>query len=140
MSSSADSPRPDKSAIVRAAAEAAANRDVDALIALCHPEIEWTPFMADLEGKTYCGHAGIHRLMEDVYGYLGPFSGSFEEFEEQPDGRVLVIGRFHGEGPASGVPVDRRFAQVWTMKDGRAVRVRTYPDASAARAELGARL
>jgi ketosteroid isomerase-like protein len=137
MSSSRESPSPGQRTIVHAAAEAAGRGDIDALVDLCHPDIEWTPFMADLEGTPYRGHPGIRRMMDDVYRHLGPFSVSIDEVEELPDGRLLAIGRFHGEGPASGVSVDRPFAQLWTTEEGRAVRVHTYPDVAAARAELG---
>ena len=40
--------------------------------------------------------------------------------------RVVVILNQRGRSKASGVPVDMRFAQVWTLRDGQAIRMQMF--------------
>jgi ketosteroid isomerase-like protein len=46
-----------------------------------------------------------------------------------PEAAVL---RGKGSGKASGAEVERRFAQLWTVLDGKVVRFRAYADREAA--------
>lgn len=48
-----------------------------------------------------------------------------EEPRELGD-HVVVVVRGHGRGRASGVELDNRFCQVWTLRCGTAVRMREY--------------
>jgi len=40
--------------------------------------------------------------------------------------RVVAIVNQRGRSKATGIPVDMRFAQVWTLRDGRAIRMQMY--------------
>ena len=40
--------------------------------------------------------------------------------------RVVVILSQQGRSKATGIPVDMRFAQVWTFRDGQAIRMQMY--------------
>jgi uncharacterized protein len=40
--------------------------------------------------------------------------------------RVVVIINQRGRSKATGIPVDMRFAQVWTLRDGQAIRMQMY--------------
>jgi ketosteroid isomerase-like protein len=39
---------------------------------------------------------------------------------------VVVIINQRGRSKATGIPVDMRFAQVWTLRDGQAIRMQMY--------------
>jgi ketosteroid isomerase-like protein len=39
---------------------------------------------------------------------------------------VVVILNQRGRSKATGIPVDMRFAQVWTLRDGQAIRMQMY--------------
>jgi ketosteroid isomerase-like protein len=41
--------------------------------------------------------------------------------------RVVVSVRHRGRGKISGVETDQAFAMLWTLRDGRAVRMEAYP-------------
>ncbi|HEX7291960.1 MAG TPA: nuclear transport factor 2 family protein [Conexibacter sp.] len=41
-------------------------RDADALVALCHPELEFVPTMLVGQRSVYHGHAGLRRWVEDL--------------------------------------------------------------------------
>jgi ketosteroid isomerase-like protein len=43
-----------------------------------------------------------------------------------PGERVVVILNQRGRSKATGIPVDMRFAQVWTLRDGQAIRMQMY--------------
>ncbi len=50
------------------------------------------------------------------------------EVEEYIDAgeRVVVIVNQRGRSKASGIPVDMRFAQVWTLRNGQGIRMQMY--------------
>ena len=48
-----------------------------------------------------------------------------EEYLEAGE-RVVVIINQRGRSKATGIPVDMRFAQVWTLRDGQAIRMQMY--------------
>ena len=73
---------------------------------------------ADLPGaQSYIGHAGLAMAQWDDYRV---------ELTELIDaGRdVVAVTRHHGTGRASGVPVSASVAYVFTVDDGRLVRMR----------------
>ncbi len=53
-----------------------------------------------------------------------------------PD-RALATIDMRGRGRGSGVPAEMRFFQVWTFRDGRAVRMEMYDDLDEARRAAG---
>jgi ketosteroid isomerase-like protein len=40
--------------------------------------------------------------------------------------RVVVIVNQRGRSKSTGIPVDMRFAQVWSFRDGQAIRMQMY--------------
>jgi ketosteroid isomerase-like protein len=42
------------------------------------------------------------------------------------DDKVVVVVSMTGRGRGSDVPVEGRFVQVWTLRDGKAVSLRDY--------------
>ncbi|MGH2926467.1 MAG: nuclear transport factor 2 family protein [Solirubrobacterales bacterium] len=50
---------------------------------------------------------------------------------------VVAIVRQRGRSKASGVPVDMHFAQVWTIRDRKQVRMRMYADPAEALEAVG---
>ncbi len=73
--------------------------------------------------------AGVSRGPDGVRRWFSRWVGAFEdwnyEVEEMLSGENTVAAHIHqwGRGKTSGVPVDQRFWQVWTLRDGKAVRV-----------------
>jgi ketosteroid isomerase-like protein len=65
----------------------------------------------------------------------------FEPESVRPVGRdrVLVFIRAHGTGLGSGIEVDARGAHLFTIRDGRVVRLQSYTDRDAALAAAGLR-
>jgi ketosteroid isomerase-like protein len=51
-----------------------------------------------------------------------------EEFRELSDGRVLVLGRIHGRGRASSLPLEGEFGHVWSFAGGRPRSIEAFLD------------
>lgn len=59
------------------------------------------------------------------------------ELEQTAPHTVLALVTMSGRGRVSGVPVEERFAQVWTFDDGSPVRMVLYPDVEKGRRAAG---
>ena len=114
----------------RRAVEAYNRRDVEALVADAHPDIEWRPaILMKLSGKdtVYCGHEGVRQLMRDIDDTLAEIHVEFPEVRDLGD-QVLGVGRIHTRGKASGVATEAPVGYVADFRDGKFIRVRTYLD------------
>ena len=106
-------------------------RDENALLALCHPDIEWIPMRASLEGKVYRGLDGVRQALTDV-------AAEFEELRNDPrhfteiGERVVISGRLVAIERAGGLRVDIPGAWLAEMRDGKVSYVRAFPDEDAA--------
>ena len=52
---------------------------------------------------------------------------------------VVVILNQRGRSKATGIPVDMRFAQLWTLRDGQGVRMQLYASVEEALEAVGLR-
>jgi ketosteroid isomerase-like protein len=59
------------------------------------------------------------------------------EIEEAGPERALAIIDMRGRGRESGVPAEMRFFQLWTFRDGRAVRMEMFSELDEARRAAG---
>jgi uncharacterized protein len=111
--------------IVRGEYEAFARDDVDAALAGLDPEIEVRPPREVLGEDSYHGHAGF-------LAYSGRWLGSWEEYRLIPEefidagDRVVVAYRAVGRGKGSGIEVETRMAHLWTIRNGKAVRLEMF--------------
>ena len=51
--------------------------------------------------------------------------------------RVVVILNQRGRSKATGIPVEMRFAQVWTLRDGMGIRMQLYASVEEALEAVG---
>ena len=112
----------------RRAVEAYNRRDVEALVADAHPDIEWRPaILMKLSGKdtVYRGHDGVRQLMRDIDDTLAEIHVEFPEVRDLGD-QVLAVGRIQTRGKASGIATEAPVGYVADFRDGKFVRVRTY--------------
>jgi ketosteroid isomerase-like protein len=110
-------------------------RDVDALIALCDPNIEIHSTFAEL-GAVYHGHDGLrrwHRDFEDAWENVRVEVESYFDLGEQ----ILVLSMWHGRGRQSGVDVALPAAQVGRWRDGALTYIKGYAHREDAFEELG---
>ena len=76
----------------------------------------------------------VYRGRSEVRGFLEEWLGTWDRFEAEVEEvrdageRVVVFWWQRMSGGGSGVPVELRSAQVWTVHAGRIVRVDNYTD------------
>jgi ketosteroid isomerase-like protein len=77
---------------------------------------------------------GRDAVIEASRHYWGTWDEYRIDAEELIDAgsSVVVVVRERGSGRGSGIPFDRRWAQVWTFGRGRITRWGLFPDKSAA--------
>jgi uncharacterized protein len=124
--------------IVRRVSDAFARGDLPTVFALVAPEIEWDFSHADtwLEERVYRGYDAITEFFGKWIGEWEDYRFELEEVIDAGDKAVAVI---HDEGRAktSGVRLERRHAEVWTIRDGRVVRIEPFDRRSDALEAVG---
>ena len=124
----------DNVGVVRRSYDAFSRGDFPAVLEMMDPEIEWVDQDSLPWGGAYRGHEAFGQHMQR-------FGANFEEFRIEPrdfldaGDRVVVLGRFAGR--AAGGEFDVGLAHVWTLRDGKAVRVESYLDTAKVLEALG---
>jgi len=117
--------------LVRQAYEAWQAGEVERAWEFLHPDIEWVEPPEAPEADTWHGPEGARFSTER-------WTASWSEYEIDlvelvPRGeRVLVRARQRGRGEGSGALVESDIFHVWTVRDGRAVRMEMYLDGRSA--------
>ncbi|MDQ4130540.1 MAG: nuclear transport factor 2 family protein [Actinomycetota bacterium] len=112
--------------LVRKLIDAYNRRDVPALIAVCDSEVVFTSLMQGLEPRTYRGFGGALRYVETLTDAFEDLQLEPEELREVGD-RVVGLGRMRGRGRESGAEVEREWAAVYALRDGKLVWSGVYP-------------
>jgi ketosteroid isomerase-like protein len=101
-------------------------RDLDALLALADPDIEFAPRILDLEKRPYRGHDGIRSWWEDILEVAPDFSVEVDEVRDREDVTVALV-RLRGHGIASGASMEQTAWQFAEWRERKCVRWRTFP-------------
>ena len=119
--------------VVRRGFDAFNRRDVEELVTLSHPDCEWHPFRAQLEGSVYRGHEGVRRFVSDMDDDWASFEIHPRELHDLGE-RVLATGQVQALARGSGVAVDNLGGFVFELRDGHIARLVSHSDPEAARA------
>lgn len=124
----AGTPAPSPNAdLVRRAFERFAARDADALVELMDPEGAIYPYAIDERRHDgYRGHEGLRRYVADVDAMFESFDVHIDEIRDVGDDVVLADGRLHGTA-RDGTPIDMATSWLWTIRDGRVLRMQAHP-------------
>jgi ketosteroid isomerase-like protein len=105
--------------LLRAAYAAFNARDIEAAIALMHPEVEWPNAM---EGTRLQGHAAVRdywtRQFETIQSRVEP-----QSFSADADGRVIVEVHQVVHDSAGELIADQTVEHVYTIRDGLVTRM-----------------
>jgi ketosteroid isomerase-like protein len=101
--------------------------DVDDALAYADPDIVWNP----AEEAATQGHDAVRASLVRWKGEWDDYELLPEEFEEMGD-RVVAAVRLRGRGRGSGVEVDARFYDVFTLRQGKIVRMDQFTQRSEA--------
>ena len=100
------------------------------------PDVEWIP---PKHAPTAGAYRGAAAAEEEVQAWREPF----DDFRWEPkevllgEGCFVVVGDMAGRGRTSGLEVQTEESHVWTLRDGRMVRMQMFLDRSEALAAAG---
>jgi ketosteroid isomerase-like protein len=118
--------------IVRRAFAAFEQRDSDALLEVCSPEIVFEPVTARLAagGEPYRGHDGMRRYLDDVARVWQELRPAPDAYREGDGGIVVATGRVYAWG--IGRVIDSPAGWLWRIQDGRIAYGRIFGTATGA--------
>lgn len=122
--------------VVRQVSAAFNSGDIERILALIDPDFETqVPPQLSAEPDTYRGHDGIRRYFDSFRDAMDEICFHEEELVEVGE-HVVVAMRVTARGRMTGIAVEQRLAQVWTLRDGKAIQVRNYGSLPEALASL----
>jgi len=115
-------------AMVQNAYEAFGRGDIETVVAALDPDIEWIE--GNIEGLPYAGpHHGAQAVVDEVFAQI---PATYDAFELVPtewvDGGDVVVMLGAVTTRKDDREATSRVAQVWTLRDGRAVRFESFQD------------
>jgi ketosteroid isomerase-like protein len=111
--------------LVRGIVDALNRGDVDGMLARMHPDFEWRRLESSPVARSYRGREQVRGYVEDWLNTFDSLRLDLQDPTEVGD-RVLAVIHGRGRGRASGVELETRFCQVWTLRRGTAVRMEEY--------------
>jgi ketosteroid isomerase-like protein len=90
-------------------------RNLDAFLALIHPEVEFRSLVAEVEGTTYRGHDGVREWWDTMAAALGGIRFEAEQARWYGDRGII---RVRVVGSVEGVEVPVRQWQAVRVLDG----------------------
>jgi ketosteroid isomerase-like protein len=128
--------------LVRRLFDAVAERDGATVLSIYHPEIEWDGsrhrWSEMLPGQAiWHGHDELRRFSRRYYEMWEDLQNEIEEVIDAGE-HVIAVVNSRARGRASGVEVEwAHHGSVWTIRDGKVVRVVWFPDRAEALESLG---
>jgi ketosteroid isomerase-like protein len=108
--------------------------DLDEALEYADPDIVWNP----VEESSAQGHDAVRASTTRWKSEWDDYELIPEEFADLND-RVVVTVRFRARGRGSGVEVDARLYDVFTLRDGKIVRIDQFAERFEALDALGLR-
>jgi uncharacterized protein len=122
--------------VLRRTYEALGRRDFAALNELADSDFEMDLTERVLNPATYRGAEGLLRFLGEIDELWASMDIDVERVIERGD-EVLAVLLVTLTGRGSGVEMESRIAQWWTLRDGKLLRMKLYGDADVAVAEFG---
>ena len=112
--------------LVRLAVDATNRRDLATLDAIWSEEGEFHSTFAASEGRVFRGRQGIRDYFDTLGDVFDDMRIEIEEITDVGEDRLVVELRVSGRGKGSGVNVEQRNGQVWTIVDSKVARIDSY--------------
>jgi ketosteroid isomerase-like protein len=123
--------------IAKRAVDAFNRGDMDEVFALLDPKVRWTTADDEPDPQTYVGHEGVRQLIASLLDiWEQGFTLKAHEFIDLGDA-VVVPSTSRVQARGSGVTLDADETHVFTVHDGKIVRVREYRTKDAALKAVG---
>jgi ketosteroid isomerase-like protein len=108
--------------LVRRGYEAMNKREFSRMPEFLDPNVEFDMSRNILNPDTYHGHEGVERLASVVEDTWDDFRVEVHDLVDVGD-RVVAEITISGTGRGSGVEAEMRIFNIWTLRDGKAIRV-----------------
>ena len=108
--------------------------DLEKALVYAAPDIVWNP----VEEASARGHDAVRASVARWKGAWAEYDVTHEEFVDAGD-HVVVTLHIWGRGRGSGVEIDARLFDVYTIRDGAIVRMDEFTERSAALEAAGLR-
>jgi hypothetical protein len=112
-------------------------RDVDALVALCDPDVEIRPTFSAAVGGVYHGHDGVRSWQREISEVWGSDVRLEVEAYFDLGEHTMVMGVLHGRGARSGAEVAMPAVGVATWRNGLLLSHKGYASREDALVDLG---
>jgi ketosteroid isomerase-like protein len=89
-------------------------RDIDAVLSMMHPDVEWPNAM---EGGYVYGHDGVRAYWTRQWSLIDP-NVEPQAFSIEPDGRILVEVHQRVLDKDGGTLLDGRVQHIYSIRDG----------------------
>ena len=125
--------------IVKSSCEAWASGDLDAWLAMLHPQVVWdtTRFEGWEEGTLYRGRDEVRSFLVDEWlASWESYEARVEEVADAGDS-VLVLWCQRMVEAEGGAPIAVESAQICRVRDGKVIRIDNYIDRTEALAAAG---
>ena len=126
--------------VVRRVYEAVARRDTEAVLALYAEDIEWDDYGT---AAASLGGPSIHRGHDELRAWFREWYDAWENMEDDvlelidAGEHVISIVKTRARGRRSGLEVAGDVAGVWTVRDGKVVRVAWFATREEALGSIG---
>jgi ketosteroid isomerase-like protein len=126
--------------VVRRAVEAFRAGDMQRVFGMVDPAVEW-----DLSRATTWPEQPLYRGYDDVLRFFTEWTGEWDDYEfdleELLDAgdRVVAVVRDGGRSKTAGIKLERRHSEVWTLRDGKIVRIDLFDTKAEALEAVGLR-
>ena len=100
-------------------------RNIDGVVSHLDRDFEWKALEASPVAGIYRGPEQVRRYVEDWLSTFDELRLDLEDLTEVGD-HVVVVVRGYGRGRASGIEIDNRFCQVWSIRQGAATRMEEF--------------
>jgi len=114
--------------LARQVLDALEQRNVDLLMALSDPEVEWHSFFAEVamgKGGGYRGHDGIRQYVRDLNDAWEIVRGEVDDGLGVGD-IALLVGRIHYRGKTSGVETASPAGWIFRFRQRRVILFRAF--------------
>jgi ketosteroid isomerase-like protein len=124
--------------LIRAMLDAFVRGDYEAALDAFDPEVEGD-FTHMPDGQMTHGREELRREIARWQGAWEDLTTEIEGIEAKGENVLLLVYQ-SGVGKGSGAPMEMRYAQVFSIRDERIVRMKTYLDRAAAFEAAGTRV
>jgi ketosteroid isomerase-like protein len=107
-----------------------------ALVSRLDPQIRFEPDAHEPTARVIRGQDRVRRMLESAQEMWDAYRYELSQVEDLDGERVLVWGTVHARPRGNGTSLALPFANVWTLRDGKAVRIASYDDRAGALAAL----